>query len=140
MCGSLSHGNETVADIEYKNWYCPFAYWGYPVVLFGNAILSIGGMIRVGMPSKLAAQWFEPNEYDIATSLATSAGPFGTVITCLLAPIIAKEPDDLSYMQVYFAIPIFLAFLGSLFIRRDGYSRIVKEQCFKELVVASTRF
>ena len=110
------------------------------MVLFGNAILSIGGVVRAGMPSKLAAQWFEPTEYDIATSIGSSAGPFGTVITFLLAPFIVKEPADVSYLLVYFAIPIFLAFLGSLFIRRDGFSSKAKEQSFKERVVALTHF
>ena len=87
------------------------------------------------MPTKLTAQWFEPNEYDIANSLASLAQPLGTMMTFLLAPFIAKEPSDLSYLLSYFAIPVFLSFIGSLFVRQEGYNIKVSEQSFKELVV-----
>ena len=87
------------------------------------------------MPTKLTAQWFEPNEYDVANSLASLAQPLGAMMTCLLAPFIAKEPSDLSNLRIDFAIPVFLSFIGSLFIRQEGYDFKVSEQSFKELVV-----
>ena len=90
---------------------------------------------RAGLPSKLTAQWFEPYEYDIANSLASLADPLGTMITCLLAPFIAKEPSDLLYLQIYFAIPVFVSFAGSLFIRQEGFNNEINKQSFKELVV-----
>ena len=99
-------------------------------------IVSIGGSAIGGLPTKLAAQWFEPKEYDIANSLASSAGPFGTILVGLLTPFIVKEPADLSNMQFYFSIPIFLAFIGSLMIRRNGYIIQVNERSFKEQVDA----
>ena len=102
--------------------------------MFGNIITSVGTSIIGGLPSKLAAQWFKPTEYDIANSLACTAAPFGTIITFIAAPFIAKEPDDLLYLQVFFAIPIFLAFIGSLFIKRDGYNSKVTNQSFKVMV------
>ena len=86
------------------------------------------------MPSKLTAQWFELNDYDIANSLASLADPLGTMIACLFAPFIAKEPSDLLHLQIYFAIPVFLSFAGSLLIRQEGYKNEVNEQSFKELV------
>ena len=46
---------------------------------------------RTGLPSKLTAQWFEPNEYDIANSMASLADPLGTMIACLFAPFIALK-------------------------------------------------
>lgn len=83
-------------------------------------ITGIAKALRAGMPTKLTAQWFEPNEYDVANSLA---------------PFIAKEPSDLSNLRIDFAIPVFLSFIGSLFIRQEGYDFKVSEQSFKELVV-----
>ena len=91
--------------------------------------------LRAGLPTKLTAQWFEPNEFDIGNSLASLAKPLGTMITCLLAPFIAKEPSDLLYLLIYFAIPVFLSFVGSLFIRQEGFNNKVIEQSFKVLVV-----
>ena len=131
--------NKSIADIEYLNWYCPSPEWGYPVALFGMIITSIAVGLRAGLPSKLTAQWFEPKEYDIANSLASLADPLGTMIICLLAPFVAKEPSDLWYLQVYFAIPVFLSFAGSLFIRQEGYKTDIKEQSFKVLVVILDR-
>ena len=90
---------------------------------------------RAGLPTKVTAQWFKPKEYDIANSFASLADPIGTMMTCLLAPFIAKEPSDLWSLQVYFAIPVFLSFVGSLFIRQDGYKTENTEQSFKGLVV-----
>ena len=87
-----------------------------------------------GLPTKLTAEWFEPREYDIANSVATSARVFGTMMSGILAPLIAKEPADLSYLHVNFSIPIFLGFTGSLFIRHDGYNSKVREQSIKEQV------
>ena len=97
-------------------------------------ITSIAVALRAGMPSKLTAQWFEPNDYDIANSLASLADPLGTMIACLFAPFIAKEPSDLLHLQIYFAIPVFLSFAGSLLIRQEGYKNEVNEQSFKEMV------
>ena len=91
------------------------------------------------MPTKLTAQWFEPNEYDIANSLASLANSLGTMISCLLAPFIAKEPSDLFYLLIYYAIPVFISFIGSLFIRQEGYNKKVNEQSFKELVAVESR-
>ena len=102
-------------------------------------ITAIAKAFRAGMPTKLTAQWFEPNEYDIANSLASLAHPLGTLITCLLAPFIAKEPSDLFYLLIYFAIPVFLSFIGSIFIRQEGYNIKVSKQSFKELVVVLIR-
>ena len=125
-----------ISDADYPNWHCPAPEWGYPVVIFSMILVSISASFRAGLPSKIAAQWFDPNEYDIANALASSADAFGTMITFLLVPFVAKEPSDLLYLQVYFAIPVFLSFIGSLFIRQEGYKNEVNKQSFKVLVVA----
>ena len=125
--------NET--DVEFTNWHCSSPEWGYPVALFAMAIISVPNAVRAGLPTKIAAQWFQPNEYDLANSLTSSADTLGTMITCVVAPFIVKEPSDLSNYQLYFAIPVFISFIGSLFIRQEGYNKDVNKQSFKELVV-----
>ena len=125
-------------DVEFTNWFCPSPKWGYPVALFGMAINSIPNAVRAGLPTKITALWFKPNEYDIANSLTSAADAFGTMIICIIAPLIVKEPSDLLRYQVYFAIPVFLSFIGSLFIRQEGYNKDVNKQSFKELVVINS--
>ena len=133
------HKNQSIADVEYSNWYCPSPEWGYPVALLGMVITSIAMGLRSGLPTKLTAQWFKPKEYDIANTLASLADPLGTMITCLLAPFVAKEPSDLWYLQVYISIPVCVSFLGSLFIRQEGYENEINKQSFKVLVVVMWR-
>ena len=101
------------------------------MALFGMIVSSIANALRAGLPSKLTAQWFQSNEYDVANSIASLADPLGTMITFLIAPLIAKEPSNLLHYQVYFAIPVFLSFIGSLFIRAEGYNNEVRDQSFK---------
>ena len=100
------------------------------------ALNSIPTAVRTGLPTKIAAQWFQPNEYDLANSLASSADLIGPLITYIIAPIIVKEPSGLLHYQVYSAIPVFLSFIGSLFIRQEGYNKDINKQSFKELVVS----
>ena len=126
--------NET--DVEFTNWYCSSPQWAYPVALFGSAITSVPNAVRAGLPTKIAAQWFQPNEYDLANSLTSSADALGTLITGVAVPFIVKKPSDLLHYQVYFAIPVFLSFIGSLFIRQEGYNKDVNKQSFKERVVS----
>ena len=103
-------------------------------------LISISASFGAGLPSKLTAQWFEPNEYDIVNALASLADAFGTLIIFLVLPLVAKEPSDLLYLQVYFAIPVFLSFIGSLFIMREGYKNEVNEQSMKVSVSSLIKF
>ena len=103
-------------------------------------LVAISASFRAGLPSKLTAQWFDPNEYDITNALACAADPIGTLIIFLVVPLVAKEPSDLLYLQVYFAIPVFLSFIGSLFIRQEGYKNEVNEQSMKVSVSSLIKF
>ena len=101
------------------------------MAMFGVIVSSIANALRTGLPSKLTAQWFQSNEYDVANSIASLAEPLGAMITFLIAPLIAKEPSNLLYYQIYLAIPVFLSFIGSFFIRAEGYNNKVRDQSFK---------
>ena len=132
--------DRNISDVDYPNWHCPSPEWGYPVAVFSMILISISASFRAGLPSKLTAQWFEPNEYDIVNALASLADVFGTMIIFLIVPFVAKEPSDLLYLQVYFAIPVFLSFIGSLFIMREGYKNEVNEQSMKVSVSSLIKF
>ena len=96
--------------------------------------MQIGLSFRSGLPTKLAAEWFSQSEHDTVNSIASLADPMGTSLAFLIVPFIAEEPSDLSYLQLYFVIPIILSFTGSLFIRREGYSIETRDQSLKEKI------
>ena len=123
--------DKNISDVDYPNWNCPSPQWGYPVAIFSMILVAISASFRAGLPSKLTAQWFDPNEYDIANALACAADPIGTLIIFLVVPLVAKEPSDLLYLQLYFSIPVFLSFIGSVFITREGYKNEVNDQSMK---------
>ena len=116
---------------ENSEWFCGAPGWCYPVAIVGTAVAAIGQPFMLVLPTKLAAQWFNPDERDIANSIAALANPLGIMVASILAPIIVKEPSDLKYLQIYFAIPVLLSFITSLFIRQEGYHLEEKEDSFK---------
>ena len=118
-------------DSEFPDWYCSAPIWSYYMALFGNVIISVGAGLKCGLPSKLAAQWFEPREKDLANSIASLADSLGVMMACLLSPIIAKEPSDLKYLQIYFAILAYFAAFCTGFIRKEGYIMKLQEMSFK---------
>ena len=113
------------------NWLCGAPSWCYFVAIVGTAIAAVGQPFMLVLPTKLAAQWFDPHERDIANSIAALANPLGIMVASILAPIIVNEPSDLKYLQIYFAIPVVLSFITSLFIRQEGYHLEEKEDSFK---------
>ena len=124
------HKNITM-DADFIDWYCPAPNWNYYVALLGNVIISFGAGLKCGMPSKLSAQWFQPWEKDLANSIASLADTLGVMLACLLSPIIAKEPSDLKFVQIFFAIPAYVAAICTCFIRTEGYILNREEMSFK---------
>ena len=110
--------------------------WNFYVALFGRMINAISSGLRQCLSTKLTAEWFSPCEHDTVNSLATLADPFGTTLAFLIIPFIAKEPSDLLYLQVYTLVPVILSFIGSLFIKQEGFNAEVRDQCFKDEIVA----
>merc|ERR1719495_2379670 len=90
--------NHSIPFEENSDWLCPAPTWCYLVAIVGTAIAAIGQPFMLVLPTKLAAQWFNPEERDIAN-------PLGIMVASILAPIIVKNPADLKDLQMYFAIP-----------------------------------
>ena len=120
-----------IIDEDVPDWLCAAPSWSYPVAIVGTAIAAIGQPFMLVLPTKLAAQWFDPAERDIANSIAALANPLGIMVASILAPIIVNEPSDLKYLQIYFGIPVLLSFITSLFIRQEGNHLEEKEDSFK---------
>ena len=118
-------------DPDFPDWYCPAPNWSYYVALFGNVLMSIGAGLKCGLPSKLASQWFESNERDLANSIASLADTLGIMLACLLSPLFVKKPSDLKKLEIYFAIPAYIGSFGTLFIQKEGYILKPEEMSFK---------
>ena len=116
---------------DFPEWYCPSPDWNYKLALIGPAISSIGYGFGAAVPSKLTAEWFSKSEYDLANSLASSADSFGAVLAFLIMPFIAREPSNLVHVHLCIVIAIVLSFIGSLFIKREGYNFEVRDQSVK---------
>ena len=125
---------DSPVDAEFPDWYCSAPIWSYYVALFGNLIISFGAGLKCGLPSKLASQWFEPWEKDLANSIASLADSLGVMLACLLSPIIAKQPSDLKYLQIYFAISAYFAAFCTALIRKEGYILKLQEMSFKVMI------
>jgi FLVCR family feline leukemia virus subgroup C receptor-related protein len=54
----------------------------FPVLMFAQTICAIAQIFILGLPAKIAAVWFGPNEVSTATSL----GVFGNQVLILLVP------------------------------------------------------
>ena len=121
---------------DFPEWYCPSLKWNFYVALFGRTITAISIGFRRCLSTKLTAEWFSPCEYDTVNSLASLADPFGITLAFLIVPFFAKEPSDLFNLQLYTLVPIILSFIGSLFIRQEGFNAEVRDQCLKEQIVA----
>ena len=121
---------------DFPKWYCPSLKWNYYVALFGSTITAISVGFRSGLSTKITAEWFSPSEHDTVNSIASLADPLGLTIAFLIVPFIAKEPSDLLYLQVYILIPIIISFIGSLFIKREGYNTEVRNQSLKEKIAS----
>ena len=101
---------------DFPKWYCPSSDWNYKIALFGSAVTAISLAFRNCISTKLTAEWFSQSEHDTVNSLASLADVFGVTLVFLMVPLVAKDPSDLLFLQVYIGIPIILSFIGSLFI------------------------
>lgn len=120
---------------DFPEWYCPSPDWNYKFALIGSAISSIGYGFGAAVPSKLTAEWFSQSEYDLVNSLASLADSLGAMLAFLILPFIAREPSNLLHVHLFIVIAIVLSFIGSLFIKQEGYNFEVRDQSVKAQIV-----
>ncbi|XP_013389953.1 feline leukemia virus subgroup C receptor-related protein 1 [Lingula anatina] len=64
-------------------------------LMFAQAICSVAQIFVLGIPPRLAAVWFGPNEVSTATALGVFGNQVGGALGFLLPPVIVKNHDDL---------------------------------------------
>lgn len=66
--------------------------------MVGQAISAIAQVFILGIPARLAAVWFGPNEVSTATALGVFGNQVGVAIGFLLPPEIVPEVEDKELM------------------------------------------
>ncbi|XP_021358047.1 feline leukemia virus subgroup C receptor-related protein 2-like isoform X1 [Mizuhopecten yessoensis] len=67
----------------------------FPVLMFAQTVCAIAQIFILGLPARIAAVWFGPNEVSTATSLGVFGNQVGVAIGFLVPPLIVKNSEDL---------------------------------------------
>ncbi|XP_033740591.1 feline leukemia virus subgroup C receptor-related protein 2-like isoform X1 [Pecten maximus] len=67
----------------------------FPVLMFAQTICAIAQIFILGLPARIAAVWFGPNEVSTATSLGVFGNQVGVAVGFLVPPLIVRNSDDL---------------------------------------------
>uniref|UniRef100_H2YBF6 Choline/ethanolamine transporter FLVCR1 n=1 Tax=Ciona savignyi TaxID=51511 RepID=H2YBF6_CIOSA len=73
----------------------------FAVTMLGQTICSIAQVFILGMPSKLAATWFGPNEVSTACSIAVFGNQVGVALGFLLPPVIVPDVEDKDVVAIH---------------------------------------
>ncbi|XP_063401985.1 heme transporter FLVCR2-like isoform X2 [Mytilus trossulus] len=75
----------------------------FALLMFGQSVCSVAQIFILGIPARLAAIWFGPNQVSTATSLGVFGNQIGAAVGFLLPPLLVKySPDiDLVSSQLY---------------------------------------
>ncbi|XP_060071647.1 heme transporter FLVCR2-like [Ylistrum balloti] len=67
----------------------------FPVLMFAQTVCAIAQIFILGLPARIAAVWFGPNEVSTATSLGVFGNQVGVAVGFLIPPLIVRNSDDL---------------------------------------------
>lgn len=67
----------------------------FAVLMFAQTVCAIAQIFILGLPAKIAAVWFGPNEVSTATSLGVFGNQVGVAIGFLVPPILVPNSDSL---------------------------------------------
>ncbi|XP_013389952.1 feline leukemia virus subgroup C receptor-related protein 1 isoform X2 [Lingula anatina] len=76
----------------------------FGVLMFAQTVCAIAQIFILGIPARLAAVWFGPNEVSTATALGVFGNQVGVAIGFLVPPVIVKNHDDLNLVGRDFSI------------------------------------
>ncbi|CAC5380054.1 FLVCR [Mytilus coruscus] len=68
----------------------------FPVLMFAQTICAIAQIFILGLPARLAAVWFGPNEVSTATSIGVFGNQVGCAVGFLLPPVLVPYSEDLN--------------------------------------------
>ncbi|CAD5118801.1 DgyrCDS7481 [Dimorphilus gyrociliatus] len=70
----------------------------FPILMMAQAVCAVAQVFILGIPARLAAVWFGPNEVSTATALGVFGNQVGVAIGFLLPPEIVPEAADKELM------------------------------------------
>lgn len=93
------------------------------ILFAGQFIVAFGCPFGTYTPPKLASSWFPDSQRTVANTLATSANPFGIILTGLISPLFQESESyyDVRTMLITYSAPCVAgAIAASLFVTTDG--------------------
>ncbi|ELT91732.1 hypothetical protein CAPTEDRAFT_119493 [Capitella teleta] len=90
----------------------------FGVLMAGQTICAIAQIFVLGIPARLAAVWFGPNEVSTATAIGVFGNQIGCALGFLIPPQIVPYSDDLDFIGKRLSIMFYggAAFMTLLFI------------------------
>jgi MFS transporter, FLVCR family, feline leukemia virus subgroup C receptor-related protein len=86
--------------------------------MLGQIVCAMAQSFILCIPTRLAAQWFGPNEVATATSIGVFSNQLGIAIGCLIPPKVVHMNDSIEYilmrfyyLQIPTAVLAFISFL-----------------------------
>ncbi|KAH9503485.1 Feline leukemia virus subgroup C receptor- protein 2 [Bulinus truncatus] len=76
----------------------------FPLLMFSQTICAIAQLFILGIPARMAAVWFGPNEVSTATSLGVFGNQAGIAFGFLVPPILVPNSEDIDIMSKGFYI------------------------------------
>lgn len=93
----------------------------FPVLMFAQTVCALAQIFTLGLPAKIAAVWFGPNEVSTATSIGIFGFQIGVAIGFLVPPIVIPNSESLddigSHLNImFYAGAGFMTFLFILVV------------------------
>ncbi|GFO46731.1 feline leukemia virus subgroup c receptor-related protein 2 [Plakobranchus ocellatus] len=76
----------------------------FGLLMFAQTICAVAQLFVLGIPARLAAVWFGPNEVSTATSIGVFGNQVGVAVGFLLPPILVANSGDVDTMSRDFQI------------------------------------
>mmetsp|Transcript_3494 Transcript_3494/g.4814 ORF Transcript_3494/g.4814 Transcript_3494/m.4814 type:complete len:444 (+) Transcript_3494:1752-3083(+) len=77
---------------------------GFAINFVGQSIAALAQTFILGVPPKVAANWFGEHERATATSIGALCNQLGVAIGFLMSPLIAKKEEDITLLLLVQAI------------------------------------
>ncbi|VDI00556.1 MFS transporter, FLVCR family, feline leukemia virus subgroup C receptor-related protein [Mytilus galloprovincialis] len=71
----------------------------FALLMFGQSVCSVAQIFILGIPARLAAIWFGPNQVSTATSLGVFGNQIGAAVGFLLPPLLVKYSHDIDLVS-----------------------------------------
>lgn len=76
----------------------------FGLLMFAQTICAVAQLFVLGIPARLAAVWFGPDEVSTATSIGVFGNQVGVAVGFLLPPILVPNSDDIDSLSKDFQV------------------------------------